>query len=609
MTVTSGTAGTTGRPTADSFGRLFLDRVAATPSREAFRRPTGQGWTTLSWAETGDRVRALAAGMLALGVEPEDRVAIACSTRLEWILADFAVMCAGGAVTTVYPSTNAEDVAYIVADSGSRVVIAEDAKQLDKLRVARDRLDAVTKVVLVDGPLDDADGDWVTTFGGLEDLGRQHLAENPSAVDDAVAAVRPDHLATLIYTSGTTGKPKGVELTHANWTYEGAAIGALELLEPDDVQYLWLPLAHSFGKVLLAAQAQIGFCTAVDGRVDMIVENLGTVRPTFMAGVPRVFEKVYGRVVGMAKEEGGLRYRIFTWAFGVGAQVAEVRRRGAKPNPWLAAQHAVADRLVFSKIKARMGGRLKYFASGSAALSPEVARWFEAAGLPILEGYGLTETSAATTINRPGRAEYGTVGEPLPGTEIRIADDGEILVRGKGVMRGYHDLPTATTEVLLGDGWFATGDVGEIDAQGRVRITDRKKDLLKTSGGKYIAPQQIESEFKAICPIAGQMIVTVRNFAGALITLDPDAAAQWARTEGVDGDLAAVSRDPRLLAYVQECVDELNKRLNRWESIKQFRVLQRDLTIEDGELTPSLKVKRAVVEAKYSDVVDSMYAG
>ena len=611
MTVTTGApGGTTDRPAAASFGRLFLDRVAATPAGEAFRYPTARGWSRLTWAETGERVRALAAGLLALGVQPENRVAIASSTRIEWILADFAAMCAGAAVTTVYPSTNAEDVAYILSDSGSRVVVAEDESQVAKLRAAKDRLGAVAKVVLVDGPVDPADGDWVMTLGELEDLGRQLLSEHPSAVDDAVAAVRPEHLATLIYTSGTTGRPKGVELTHANWTYEGRAIDEIQLLRPEDVQYLWLPLAHSFGKVLLAAQAQIGFCSAVDGRVDMIVENLAQVQPTFMCGVPRIFEKVYGRVVSMAEEEGGVRHRIFTWAFDVGHRAADARNNGRQPGAVLAAQHAVADRLVFSKIKQRMGGRIRYLVSGSAALAPEVARWFDAAGLTILEGYGLTETSAATSINLPGRVGFGTVGEPFPGTEVRIADDGEILVRGGGVMRGYHGLDTQTAEVLLGDGWFATGDVGEVDQLGRVRITDRKKDLLKTSGGKYVAPQAIEAQFKAICPIVSQMLVTVRNFAAALITLDPDSATRWAQTHGVEAtDLAAIARDQRVLAYLQECIDELNRRLNKWESIKQFRVLERDLTVEDGELTPSLKVKRGIVEAKYADVVDAMYGG
>ncbi len=611
---TAGSSGTTGsagsgRPIPASLGRLFLDRVQATPDAEAFRFPVGPSWSSLTWGATGERVAAMAAGLLALGLGAEERVALACSTRVEWVLADLAVMCAGGAVTTVYPSTGADDVAYIVGDSGSRIVVAEDESQVAKLRPARDRLNQVVKVIVVDGPLDEGDGDWVMTLGALEDLGRQRLAEDPKAVERTVATVTPDHLATLIYTSGTTGRPKGVELTHANWLYEGDEIEAIQILFPSDVQYLWLPLAHSFGKVLLAAQMQIGFASAVDGRVDKIVENLGVVQPTFMAGVPRIFEKVYGRVVSMAEEEGGVKLRIFNWAFSVGAKGAELREHGREPGGLLKAQLAVADRLVFSKIKARMGGRIRYFCSGSAALSPDVARWFDAAGLILLEGYGLTETSAATTLNRPGRVGFGTVGEPFGGTEIKIAADGEIMVRGGGVMRGYHNLEQQTKEVLQDDGWFATGDVGEIDSHGRVRITDRKKDLMKTSGGKYIAPQHIESEFKAICPLASQMIVTARHFAAALITLDPDALAQWGKARGLEGDLAALSQNDQTRTYLQECIDELNQRLNKWEQVKQFRVLERDLSIDEGELTPSLKVKRGVVESKFKSVIDSMYGG
>jgi long-chain acyl-CoA synthetase len=595
--------------TAASVGRTFLDRVAATPDREAFRYPAGSGWASLSWVQTADRVRAMSAGLLALGLAPEDRVAIACGTRVEWVLADFAVMCAGGAVTTVYPSTSADDVAYIVSDSGSVVVIAEDETQVAKLRAARDQLSAVLKVVIVDGLPEAGDGDWVMSLADLELLGEAHLAEQPTAFDDAVAAVGPDHLATLIYTSGTTGRPKGVQLTHANWTYEGAAVDAVGILSVDDLQYLWLPLSHSFGKVLLAAQTQIGFATAIDGRIDQIVENLAVIQPTFMAGVPRVFEKVYGRVVSMAEADGGAKHKIFTWAFGVGAKASQARAAGREPSALVKAQYGVADRLVFSKIKARMGGRIRFFCSGSAALAPEIAEWFDAAGLVILEGYGLTETSAGTTLNLPGRVSYGSVGEPFPGTEVKIAEDGEILIRGGGVMRGYHGLPEQTAEVMLANGWFATGDVGELDRAGRVRVTDRKKDLLKTSGGKYIAPQAIESQFKAICPIASQMLVTARNFAAALITLDADGLASWAASQQLAGDYAALSQNPATVAYVQTCVDELNSRLNKWESIKQFRLLDRDLSVEEGELTPSLKVKRKVVETRHAGLIESMYGG
>ena len=607
---TTGSSETSGYPTpAPSVARMFYDRVAATPKAEAFRFPTETGWASVTWAQTGDTVKTMAAGLLALGIQPEQRVGIASSTRVEWLYADLAIMCAGAAATTVYPSTGAEEVAFILADSDTRIIFAEDDAQITKLQAQRDHLPDLVRVVTFDGQ---ADGEWVLSLADLQALGAKHLADHPSSVDEAVAAVRPEHLATLIYTSGTTGRPKGVELTHRCWTYEGATVEATGILSTDDLQYLWLPLSHSFGKVLEAVQLQIGFPTAVDGRVDKIVENLAVVRPTFMAGAPRIYEKVYAKVVQTVQEEGGVKFKLFTWAFGVGNQVSRAQLEGRSPSLAVQAQFQLADRLVLSKIRERLGGRIRYLVSGSAALSKDVATWFHAAGLLVLEGYGLTETSAATCMVRPDDPAFGVVGPPFAGTEITIAEDGEILVRGPGVMRGYHNLPEATAEVLTADGWFATGDVGELDEAGRVRITDRKKDLMKTSGGKYIAPQTIEVMFKAVCPLASQMIVHAdrRNYATALITLDPDALAQWGKAQGLTAtDYPSLSGNPAVHAYVQSCVEELNGRLNRWETVKDFRILDHDLTVEGGELTPSLKVKRKVVETKYESLLDSMYAG
>jgi long-chain acyl-CoA synthetase len=437
------------------------------------------------------------------------------------------------------------------------------------------------------------------------------VAASTETVQRTIEAIQPDQLATLIYTSGTTGKPKGVELPHSCWTYEGAGVEAIDVLRPDEVQFLWLPLSHSFGKVLLAAQLQIGFASVVDGRVDMIVDNLAVVKPHYMAGPPRIFEKVHARVVQTVRSEGGPKAAIFDWAFGVGQQVGRLKQQGKQPGTALKIQYALADRLVLSKIRARLGGNVRYLIAGSAALSREVAEWFHAADLLILEGYGLTETSGGTLVNRPHSYKFGTVGEPLPGTEVRIADDGEILLRGPGVMRGYHNMPEQTVEVLDPDGWFATGDVGEIDDAGRVRITDRKKDLVKTSGGKYIAPSVIESRFKALCPIAGQMVVHAdrRNYATALVTLDPDTLPQWAESNGVSGDLAQMSQDAKTREYIGQCVAELNATLNRWETIKDFTILDHDFSVETGELTPSMKVKRRVVESMYEDALDAMYGG
>ncbi|MBA3720128.1 MAG: long-chain fatty acid--CoA ligase [Nocardioidaceae bacterium] len=594
---------------APNVAQMFLDRVAESSTREAYRFPDGTAWVSRTWQETADEVTGAAAGLVTLGVKPEQRVAIASTTRYEWVVADLAIMCAGAATTTVYPSTMAEDVAYILSNSDSRVVFAEDASQVDKLRQQRSDLENVSKVVVIDTDGVETD-DWVISLAQLSELGRQRLEDNPDTVDERVAAIDPDSLATLIYTSGTTGKPKGVRLRHSGWTYEGAAVAATGILDAGDLQYLWLPMAHSFGKVLLTTQLACGFPTAVDGRVDKIVENLAVVRPTFMGAAPRIFEKAYGRISTMAKSEGAAKAKIFDWATAVGLRVGHARREGQAVPRLLAAQHAVADRLVFTKVRARFGGRVRFFISGSAALSSDVAEWFEAAGVLILEGYGLTETSAGSCVNRPERNKFGTVGPPLPGTEVKVASDGELLIKGPGVMDGYHSMPDETAETLTEDGWCKTGDIGEIDDDGFVKITDRKKDLFKTSGGKYVAPSNIEGRFKALCPLAGQIVVhgNERNFCSAIITLDPDAVSDWAERNGMSGaSYEKVVGSDKMHEVVQGYVDKLNAKLNRWETIKKFLLLEHDLTVESGELTPSMKVKRRVVEDNHRDELDAFY--
>jgi long-chain acyl-CoA synthetase len=519
---------------APSVGHLFRDRVAATPDAEAFRFARGEEWVSATWTDVREVAYRLAAGLVALGVGPEDRVAIASSTRYEWALADLAVMCAGGATTTIYPTTISVDVAYILSDSGSKVVFAEDDAQIEKLRERRVDIPNVLRVVTFDGT---PDGDWVISMAELEQAGAELLATNPGAVDERIDALIPERLATIIYTSGTTGRPKGVRLTHDAWTYEAASVEAIEILHPDDLQYLWLPLAHVFGKVLLTLPLQIGFPTAIDGRIDKIVENLAVVKPTFMGAAPRIFEKAYGRITMMMAEEGGVKEKLFHWATGVGAQVADLRAQGREPSGMLARKHALADKLVLHKVRERFGGRIRFFISGSAALNKDVAKWFNSVGLLIAEGYGLTETSAASFVNRPHANALGTVGWPLPGTEVRIAEDGEVLLRGPGVMEGYHNNPDATAEAKDVDGWLHTGDIGEIDERGFLKITDRKKDFFKTSGGKYVAPSAIESMFKGICPYVSQLVVygADRNFVSALVTLDPDAIKDWAANQGMEG--------------------------------------------------------------------------
>lgn len=591
----------------ESVPSLFIDRVKANPNGEAFRSPTGDGgWRSVTWQQFHDDVELLAAGLMSLGLKIEQRVGIASNTSYDWVLADYAIMMSGGATTTVYASTNTEDVIYILLDSRTRIVFAEDDAQVAKLREGREQLPAIVKVIVFNG---DTDGDWVISMDDLRALGKDYLAANASAVQERAGQVTSDNLATLIYTSGTTGKPKGVELTHGNWAYEGAAMRDLNLFTAQDVHFLWLPLAHSFGKVLMMAQLSIGFPTAVDGRVPEIINNLPVVKPTMVAMVPRVLEKVYIGVAAKARAGGGMKAKMFDWAFNNSIEAAKKEVAGEKVGGMLGLKRSLGDKLVISKVREAMGGNVKYFISGSAALSADIATWFYAAGMPVLEGYGLTETSAATAVMRPNSVAFGTFA-PLPGTEMMIAGDGEILVRGPGVMRGYRNLPEANAEVFPGDSWFATGDIGEIDSHGRVRITDRKKDLVKTSGGKYIAPSAIESQFKAVCGLAGNMVVHAndRNFASALITLDPDAAAAWAAANGKSGEsMADLAKDPAMLKEIQVSIDELNASLNKWETIKKFTILDRDFTVEDGELTPSLKVKRKVVEENNRDILDAMY--
>ncbi len=605
MSQTSVTPTTTRAP---NLALLFLHRVEASGDKEAFRYPADGDWTSVTWKQAAERVEALAAGLLALGVAAEERIGIASTTRLDWILADLAIMCAGAATTTVYPSTNAEDTAYILADSESRIVFAENDTQLKKLTERRADLPDVTKVVVFDGA---ADGDWVITLDDLADQGAKYLAEHPSCVRTVAEEITADRLATLIYTSGTTGRPKGVRLRHEAWVYTGTAIADMDLLGEDDLQLLWLPLAHAFGKVLIATQLACGFASAIDGRVDKIVENTGVVKPTFMGAAPRIFEKAYARVVTTQQSQGGIKAGLFNAAFAVGRQVARRRRTGKSVPLPIKPIHGLFDRLVFAKIRDVFGGRIRFFVSGSAPLNRDIAEWFDAAGLLILEGYGLTESSGAGFINRPDNYKLGTVGLPFEGTELRISDAGEVQFRSKCVMAGYHHLDDATAEALSDDGWLSTGDQGSVDDDGFLTITGRIKELFKTSGGKYVAPPAIEAKFATLCPYASQFMVfgEGRNFAVALVTLDADSISGWAKDHGLgDTPYAELTQSDAVHDMIDEHVKQLNAKLNRWETIKKWALLDHELSVENGELTPSLKVKRGVVAEQNKETLDGFYS-
>ena len=585
----------------------FLDRVTNGGDREAFRYPDGDTWSSVTWRQVGERVRDLAAGLLALGLRPEQRVGIISSTRYEWILADLAVVCAAGATTTVYPNTTAEDTGFILSDSKSRIVFVEDADQLAKVRNPGHDLTQLANVVTFDPAI--ADGSGVISLDELAARGAAYRDTHPDIIEQTAEQIRADQLATLIYTSGTTGRPKGVRTLHRAWVFEGEAVKAQRMLTDTDLQYLWLPLAHAFGRALLSAQMACGFPTVVDGRVDKIIDNLAVVRPTFMGAAPRIFEKAYARVTTSIAGESRAKQALFAAAFDVGARVARRTRAGRPVPPHLTIAHRLFDKLVFEKIRERFGGRIRFFISGAAALNADIAAWFDAAGLVILEGYGMTEDAAGATINRLDDYRIGTVGQPFPGTEVRVAADGEVQVKGPHVMDGYHNLPDATAEAMTSDGWLRTGDKGEF-VDGYLTITGRIKELFKTSGGKYVAPPAIEAKFKALCPFASQFVVigAERKFVVALITLDPEAITAWATSAGLAGrSYSEIAADPATTSMIDGYIEQLNARLNRWETIKRWHVLDHDLSVESGELTPSMKVKRAVVEANNRALIDDFY--
>ncbi len=600
--------------TTTSIAQLLAKRVQETPDREAYRYPVGEDWRSMTWKQSYERIKAIAAGLLSLGLHREERVGILSNTRVEWLLCDLGILSAGGATTTVYPSSTAEDCKYILADSDTRYCFIEDASQYKKLVAEKAGMPKLQKLILIDGAPDAKDAtakDWVMTLADLEAAGAAHLAKDPKAVDEAVKGIEGKHLATLIYTSGTTGKPKGVRLLHECWAYCADAIDACKLWNADDVQFLWLPMSHSFGKVLMSGHIASGSVTAIDGRIPKIVENCGVVKPTIMAGVPRIYEKAYNKILEGARK-GGLKQKIFEWGISVGKAVSKVKQEGKEPSGFLAMKYKLADRLVYSKVKGRFGGRVKFFISGSAPLAREIAEFFHACDILILEGYGLTESSAASFVNRPTKYAFGTVGLPMPGTEVKLAkEDGEILMKSPGIMDGYHNLPDATQEALTEDGWLRTGDIGEVDEHGFLRITDRKKDLIKTSGGKYIAPQHIEGKLKTACPYLSQVIVhgDKRNFVTALVTLDSEAITKWAKEHGHTADYAELVKLPAVKEMLTPFFDEVNKSLAKYETVKNFQVLPEDLSIEKETLTPSLKVKRKVVEKMYAKELDKMYEG
>jgi long-chain acyl-CoA synthetase len=576
------------------------DRYGAKPA-VMFKEESGQ-WVTRSFADVRDHVRSLALGLIDLGVQKGDKVSILANTRPEWTYFDFAALTAGATVVPIYQTNSAEECQYVLENSDAKVVIVEDDAQLEKIRQVRDRCPKLEHVIRMIGTSDDAIS--------AEALAGRGAERDASEWEERWRSVTSEDICTFIYTSGTTGPPKGCVISHGN--YRAMLNMSLEqsVLETGRVTYLYLPLAHSFALLIQLLSFDVGGVLAYWERDPLkILPNLREVKPHYFPSVPRIFEKIYTAANSKAEQAGGVQRAIFNWAVGVGRRVRELERQGKSPSPVLRLQHALADRLVLSNIRNLFGGRIIEAVSGAAPINPEILRFFDAAGVLVLEGWGMTETSTAATIARPDDFKFGTIGKPFPGCEVKIADDGEILVRGPNVFQGYYKNEEATRETLV-DGWLHTGDLGEIDADGFLKITGRKKDIIITAGGKNITPANIEAEVKQH-PLVSQCVVIGdrRPYLVALVTLDPEEAVSFAAQHDLPQDPVALASNPEVRREIEAHLDEINQKFARVEQVKKIAILPRDLSQESGELTPTLKVKRSVVADKYAGEIESLYSG
>ncbi len=590
-----------------SLADLFLSQADAHGERVLYRFYREGAWRSRTWAEVAAEVEELALGLVAAGVGKGDRVALFAANRVEWCLLDWAGICIGALTVPVYPSSTPAQVEYIVAHSGATVLVVDSPAVLERMDRSAAGLVAVRTVVLMDGA-EATPGPGVLSLERLKDMGREYGRAHPGAFRELVGALGPDDDLTIIYTSGTTGEPKGVLTTHGHYLFVmTSALGAISVSE-DDVALQFLPLAHSFGRLEHFIVVGRGYECAFARAIETLSADLQTVRPTMLFSVPRVYENAHRRILNRVESASPLRQRLFRWAVSVGKRYNDRTRRGEPCGLWLRLCHRVADSLVLSKVRAGMGGRLRMAISGGAPLSDTLADFFQSLGVWIVEGYGLTETSTVTHVNRIDRYRTGTVGLAMDGVECRIADDGEILIRGANVMKGYYEDPAATREAIDEDGWFHTGDVGCIEDGGFLRITDRKKDLIVTSGGKNVAPQMIENHLRQEPLISQAMVWGDRtSHLVALVTLDGDEAARWAEKEGVEWDKPEdAAADPRLAAHLRRRIRERNRELAPFEAVRDFRVLPGDFSTGTGELTPSLKLKRRIVMERYGGLLDEM---
>ena len=579
--------------------------VGRFPRPMLVRRCTPDGFDTYSSSDLFDRIRTLSLGLAALGVKPGDRVALMSDSRPEWVIADLAILTAGAVTVPIYPTLPAAPAGYILADSGAEVAIVADEVQAAKVRQARPELAQLRELILIDGD-SGADRDGETTLAAVQARGHQRLMTEDGLArryKESASAIDAEQLATIIYTSGTTGDAKGVMLTHSAVVANLIDVDSAVRFEETDEALSFLPLSHAFERTTVYMYLFKGVSVTFAESLDTVARDMVRVRPTVMTGVPRVFEKLHSRVHEMVAHAPAIRQRLFHWAVGVGGARVLAARGGGRP-PLLA---GLADRLVLSKIRERTGGRLRFVCSGGAPLPVHVAEFLLAVGIPVLEGYGLTETAPVLTTNPLGAVRPGTVGLPLPRVELRIAEDGEILARGPNLMRGYYGKPEATAEAIR-DGWFHTGDIGRFDDAGYLVITDRKKELLVTAGGKNIAPQPIEQRLKQHALVAEAVLIGDRRPFVAVLIMPDFAALAAALGEPAVADREALVRRSDVLRLYDRVVEAVNAGRPAYEQTKRFRLVPAELTIEGGELTPTLKVKRRVIDEKWGDLIEELYA-
>ncbi|MBI2711529.1 MAG: long-chain fatty acid--CoA ligase [Bdellovibrio sp.] len=614
----------------DTVSKIFLERVKTTPSKIGFQFKATYpelgsvgAWTEWSYREFYLKCRLVSFGLMGLGLKPGDRAGIISNTRIEWSLSDMAILGAGAVTVPIYASSTAEDSAYIVEHAEIRVIFAEDSKQVQKflqLRQANPKcMPSLEKIVVFEpsAVLASANfgdlGKMVLTFQALDELGKREEARNPTRFDENLSASKPSDPLTICYTSGTTGVPKGVIVTQDNMVsvLEDAGLIVQQLdSQPEQQIFLsFLPFSHVIGKVESMIIYALGCKQIFAENIDKIVANMGEVRPTILFSVPRIFEKAFARVLATVDAGSPLKKTLFHWAMKAGRNYYSQVWAGQTPTLLSRLEYETAKRLVFHKVAARFGGRLGYAICGGAPLPQEIGEFFQIIGISILEGYGLTETCGPITVNTPRECQFGRVGKPLPEVSIKLGDDGEVLCKSRKVFAGYYKMEKETSEVLK-DGWFSTGDIGTLDSKGSLKITDRKKDLIVTSGGKNVAPQKIENIAKSQKYVS-QFVVhgDRRNYLTALVTLDKDGVIKYAQDNQIlFSEYVELIKNPKIISLVQRIVDDVNKHLASYESIKKFVILPQDFSVETGELTPSLKIKRRVVGQKFKAELDSMYA-